>query len=537
MLKKKLAALILGVLIFSSNAFIQTSFVQAVTIQKQYINNNRSYEKLQPIGIVIHDTDEPGGTAQNNRDYVNRDANAKTSAHYFVDWDYVIQALPEDEVAWHAGYTANHKFLSVEMCVPYGQDTLKFNAVYKNTVDLVVAICKKYGWSSSNIYSHNWVSQAYHETDHTDPIGYLNQYGKSWDNMINDIQKEINSTSSNDNTNNNTNPAQNTSGSISELKSILTKNGYGKLNADNVIDSTTIAACPLLKSGSSGDVVKWIQSRLAISADGIFGAGTKQAVASFQKANGLEADGVIGKMTWTKLLGIANQNNSEGNTSNNTPAQNSSGDVAELQTILNKDRYSHLVVNNYPGVDTIAACPLLQVGSSGEVVKWVQKKLGINADGAFGNATKQAVINFQKANGLGADGAVGKMTWTKLLNLSNQNNGSTINSNTTDSNNQTTPTQNASGTIAELQTILNKAGYGKLTVDNQAGPATLTACPLLQVGSSGEVVKWVQKKLGVSADGIFGSGTKQAVINFQRANGLGTDGVIGKTTWVKLLGM
>lgn len=35
--------------------------------------------------------------------------------------------------------------------------------------------------------------------------------------------------------------------------------------------------------------------------DGKIGKGTKKAVVDFQKANGLTADGVVGKKTWTKL--------------------------------------------------------------------------------------------------------------------------------------------------------------------------------------------------------------------------------------------
>ena len=37
------------------------------------------------------------------------------------------------------------------------------------------------------------------------------------------------------------------------------------------------------------------------------------------------------------------------------------------------------------------------------------------------------------------------------------------------------------------------------------------------------------------ADSDFGSATKAAVINFQRANNLGTDGIVGPMTWKKIL--
>lgn len=38
-------------------------------------------------------------------------------------------------------------------------------------------------------------------------------------------------------------------------------------------------------------------------------------------------------------------------------------------------------------------------------------------------------------------------------------------------------------------------------------------------------------------DGIFGAGTRAAVIAFQRAHGLSADGIVGKNTWRALLGL
>ena len=64
----------------------------------------------------------------------------------------------------------------------------------------------------------------------------------------------------------------------------------------------------------------------------------------------------------------------------------------------------------------------------------------------------------------------------------------------------------------------------------------------LRVGSSGEEVKTLQTKLKRwgyytgSIDGVFGSGTKKAVIAFQKKNGLTPDGIVGPAT-LKALGM
>lgn len=63
----------------------------------------------------------------------------------------------------------------------------------------------------------------------------------------------------------------------------------------------------VLRQGSTGGEVKEVQRRLkewgyySGAVDGIFGAGTKQAVIAFQKKNGLTADGIVGKATFAAL--------------------------------------------------------------------------------------------------------------------------------------------------------------------------------------------------------------------------------------------
>ena len=59
---------------------------------------------------------------------------------------------------------------------------------------------------------------------------------------------------------------------------------------------------------------------------------------------------------------------------------------------------------------------------------------------------------------------------------------------------------------------------------------------ILKNGSKGEDVKKLQAKLGLGADGVFGSGTETAVKKWQAANGLTADGVVGEGTWTKMFG-
>jgi len=52
----------------------------------------------------------------------------------------------------------------------------------------------------------------------------------------------------------------------------------------------------------------------------------------------------------------------------------------------------------------------------------------------------------------------------------------------------------------------------------------------LQIGSKGDDVAMLQRKLGLAADGVFGRGTRQAVKRFQMSKGLKPDGIAGKKT-------
>jgi peptidoglycan hydrolase-like protein with peptidoglycan-binding domain len=64
---------------------------------------------------------------------------------------------------------------------------------------------------------------------------------------------------------------------------------------------------PVLKKGAKGDAVKWLQNALKVRSyavgqvDGVFGPATEEAVRQFQRAFGLEEDGIAGPNTWEAL--------------------------------------------------------------------------------------------------------------------------------------------------------------------------------------------------------------------------------------------
>ena len=52
----------------------------------------------------------------------------------------------------------------------------------------------------------------------------------------------------------------------------------------------------------------------------------------------------------------------------------------------------------------------------------------------------------------------------------------------------------------------------------------------------GDDVKRLQEALQIYPDGIFGRLTEEAVLEFQKAHGLTTDGIVGPATWVAIFG-
>ena len=94
----------------------------------------------------------------------------------------------------------------------------------------------------------------------------------------------------------------------------------------------------------------------------------------------------------------------------------------------------------------------------------------------------------------------------------------------------------------QLQRELNAQGFkdkngNKLVEDGIPGELTLSACPLVRKGASGNITTWIQLRCGATPDGIFGTDTENAVKWMQRKWNINDDGVVGIMTWTKLLGL
>jgi N-acetylmuramoyl-L-alanine amidase len=150
-------------------------------ITEMLIAKNRSSKPLDSIGIVCHETANPGATALNHFKYFNSgDRNA--SAHAFVDWEQIIQTIPWGEKAWHAGTTANSRYIGI---------------VWKRgtwlQAYLFVKHLKVHTATLNNLLSHDDCRKRFGDTTHTDPTEFFREYGKTMDDFRKAVQEEINS--------------------------------------------------------------------------------------------------------------------------------------------------------------------------------------------------------------------------------------------------------------------------------------------------------------------------------------------------------
>lgn len=305
-------------------------------IEQKFISMNRSNETLNAIGTVVHETSDPGATDENEFNYFNT-AYRGASAHAFVDKDSIIQTIPWNEEAWHAGPTANSKFIGIELC--HFDDAASFGEVWKRAVWLFAYvhthIIMKPLITIDNLMSHAEVSQKWNETDHMDPISYFGEFGKSVDDFRNEVQAEINIMLGKE-----IQPVPKTKGWNSDTLFLqktlnrlrITDNLGNKLAEDGIQGAKTIEAVkkfqnlsgilvdgiagtqtfkainiiiakPFISIGSTGIAVRYVQYRVGANVDGIYGSKTRSKVISYQRINSLSADGLVGAKTWGKLLG------------------------------------------------------------------------------------------------------------------------------------------------------------------------------------------------------------------------------------------
>jgi peptidoglycan hydrolase-like protein with peptidoglycan-binding domain len=239
------------------------------------------------------------------------------------------------------------------------------------------------------------------------------------------------------------------------------------------------SAYSLVWPGQSTSSVKVAQKALKVKVDGTFGASTRTALLAWQRTQRLPITGVLDKATWAKLVPAPVVPPAPPTPKPPPTSPPSKGGSTSASGLPSLDQLAHTTsVSAY--LKTV-----LRNGSRGNAVRALQVALAIKPfDGEFGPITLKAVKAFQASRHLPATGVVDAATWVAVQKVANP--------------------------LLPYRTVV------------------------LKQGSTGPVVKVLQRELGVDADGIFGPKTEAAVKAFQRSAHLASTGVVAVQTWIAI---
>ncbi|MBU3804059.1 MAG: N-acetylmuramoyl-L-alanine amidase [Candidatus Cellulosilyticum pullistercoris] len=122
------------------------------TIDHIPLSNKRPGIKRSIKYIVIHNTANEESTARNERDYLTNPNNtSSTSFNIVVDDKEIIEAIPANEMAFHAGdREGNQKGIGIELC-----ESGDFEKTKANAAKLVAYLMKTYDISLSEVRTHH----------------------------------------------------------------------------------------------------------------------------------------------------------------------------------------------------------------------------------------------------------------------------------------------------------------------------------------------------------------------------------------------
>lgn len=262
-----------------------------------------------------------------------------------------------------------------------------------------------------------------------------------------------------------------------------------------------------LRLGNVGEEVRTIQTRLnRISTNfpnipkidpvsGVFDADTERAVRAFQSQFNLGVDGVVGKATWYRIASIYN----------NVKRLSELDSEGLLLGDVSREYPSELREGNRgPGVQVLQYF-LAVVGAFYEELPILT---AADVDGIFGPKTRDAVLAYQRFLNLPETGVVDRATWNAL--------------------------------VSTYQAVL-RARPPSEWLQNASGFPSI----FLVEGMRGEEVRRAQELINilarvypdvpsVTADGVFGPATQNAVIAVQTRVGIPQTGAIGPLTWEAL---
>lgn len=137
--------------------------------------------------LCIHETANPGATAKNHRDLWS--SGYLFAVHYVCDWTGdVYHCVPNDCMCYQVGY-GNSRVIGLEIC--HATSESGFQACWDTAAEWAAYMLDRLGWGIDRLISHDDARRWWGGTDHTDPIGYFAEHGRTWDEFIGAVQAKM----------------------------------------------------------------------------------------------------------------------------------------------------------------------------------------------------------------------------------------------------------------------------------------------------------------------------------------------------------
>lgn len=110
--------------------------------------------------IVVHNTANDA-TANNEIEYMK--SNNKVSFHYAIDDTEIVQGIPENRNAWHAGDgngNGNRKGIAIEICYSKSGGE-RFDKAEENAAEFIASKLKEKGWGIDKVKKHQDFANKY----------------------------------------------------------------------------------------------------------------------------------------------------------------------------------------------------------------------------------------------------------------------------------------------------------------------------------------------------------------------------------------
>lgn len=138
---------------------------------------NQGHGSLNPDYLVIHETANPGASAYNHYLLYSRGYSYAVQYVMELDGSVVYHTMADNRKAWAVG-NGNSRCVNIELA--HATNKADFDKQWTEAVKWAGDYLNKRGWGIDRMISHNDARMRWGGSDHTDPLQYFMQYGRSW---------------------------------------------------------------------------------------------------------------------------------------------------------------------------------------------------------------------------------------------------------------------------------------------------------------------------------------------------------------------